>query len=86
MAKAGRYHVVRGVIGTLLVAVATFWGLMIRDQVVEQQKATYAAGLVDSLLKANVTRVDSVVSDLDDYREWTFKNPLGTTRDETWIK
>ena len=41
------------------------------EQVVEQQQATYAAGLVDSLLKADIAQVPAVISDLTTYREWT---------------
>jgi hypothetical protein len=63
MARAGWYHVVRGVIGTFLVANAIFWGLTmtIREQVVEQQKATYCAGLADSsdpLLKVRLDEAE----------------------------
>jgi serine/threonine protein kinase len=78
MDGAGRYHVLRGVIGTVLAAVALFLGWTIREHVVEQQKATQAAGLVDSLLKADITQVQSVVSDLDEYREWA--DPLLKTK------
>ena len=48
MAKAGRYHAVRGMVVGVLLAVATFTGLAIREQVEEQRKATHAAGLVQA--------------------------------------
>jgi serine/threonine protein kinase/formylglycine-generating enzyme required for sulfatase activity len=70
MAKAGRYHVVRGMVVSVLLMVVTFTGLAISNQVVDQQKATHAAGLVDSLLKADIAQVPAVVSDLNAYREW----------------
>ena len=78
MAKAGRYHAVRGVVVGVLLAVATFTGLTIRDRVEEQQKATHAAGLVDSLLKAEIAQVPAIISDLSAYRE--LSDPLLRTR------
>jgi serine/threonine protein kinase len=70
MAKASRVHAVRGMVLGLLLAVATVAGLAIRERVVEQQKATHAAGLVDSLLKADIAQVPAIVSELNAYREW----------------
>jgi serine/threonine protein kinase len=69
MSKARRYHAVRGLVTVVLLAVATFAGLTIRQQVVEQQQATQAAGLVDSLLKASIAEVPAVVADLNTCRE-----------------
>jgi len=70
MSKAGKYHAVRGMVVGVLLAVATFTGLTIRDQVEEKQKATHAAGLVDSLLKADIAQVPTILSDLNANQAW----------------
>ena len=57
MRKATRYHAARGMALGLLLAVATVTGLAIREQVVEQRKATHAAGLVQRLLDAETAQV-----------------------------
>jgi hypothetical protein len=71
MARAGRYHAVRGIVVAVLLAVATFTGLAVRETVVEQRKATEAAGLVQRLLDAETAQVPGVVADLSAYRRWT---------------
>jgi eukaryotic-like serine/threonine-protein kinase len=71
MAKAGKYHAVRGVVIGVLLAVATFTGLVIRDQVEERRKATQAAGLVQRVLDAETAQVPGVVSEMAEYRKWT---------------
>ena len=78
MRRAGKYHAVRGMTLGLLLAVVTLTGLTIRQQVVEQQQAAYAVGLVDSLMTADIARVPAVVSDLTTYRKWA--DPLLITR------
>ncbi len=65
MSKTSRYYGVRGLVVGILLVVATITGLTIRDQVEERQKATHAAGLVDSLLKADIAQVPAIVSDLN---------------------
>ena len=71
MRKATRYHVVRGMALGLLLAIATVTGLAIREQVVEQQKATHAAGLVQRVLDAETAQVPGVVGEMTEYRKWT---------------
>ncbi len=71
MRKAGRYHVVRGAVVAVLLTVATITGLTIQDQVEEQRKATYADGLVQSLLNANIAQVPAIVNEMAGYRKWT---------------
>ncbi|HLJ96571.1 MAG TPA: hypothetical protein VKU02_25580, partial [Gemmataceae bacterium] len=71
MARAGKYHAVRGMALGLLLAVATVTCLAIREQVVEQRKATHAAELVQRLLDADTAQVPGVVSEMADYRQWT---------------
>ena len=69
MAKAGRHHAIRSLIAALLLAVITFTGMTIRQQGIVQRNATHAIGLMDSLLKADIAQVLTVVSDLSNYRE-----------------
>ncbi len=71
MVKAGRHHAIRSVVAALLLAVVTFTGLAIQQQGIVQRNATHAAGLMDSLLKADIAQVPAVVSDLSDYRQWS---------------
>jgi serine/threonine protein kinase/formylglycine-generating enzyme required for sulfatase activity len=71
MARAGRYHAVRGMTLGLLLAVTAVTGLAIREQVVEQRKATHAAGLVQRLLDADTAQVPGVVGEMAEYRQWT---------------
>jgi eukaryotic-like serine/threonine-protein kinase len=70
MGKAGRYHAVRGAVMAVLLAVATFTGLMIQEKVDEQRKATQAAGLVQSLLNADTAQVPAIVGEMKEYRQW----------------
>jgi hypothetical protein len=78
MGKAGKYHAARGMVAGVLLALAAIAGLVIQAQAVEQRHATHAAGLVDSLLKADTTQVPAIVSDLNNFRAWG--DPLLRTR------
>ncbi len=71
MAKAGRYHALRGVVVVVLLAVATFAILVIRDQFNEKQNATHAAGLVQAVLNANTAQVPDIIDKIAKYRNWT---------------
>ena len=51
-------------------------GSTIRDRAEEQRKATYAAGLVQSLLNADTAQVPAIVAEMSEYRHWT--DPLLT--------
>src|SRR5262245_50268500 len=55
----------------LLLVVAAVTGLAIREQVVEQRKATHAAGLVMRVLDAETVQVPGVVGEMAEYRKWT---------------
>ncbi len=68
---ATRYHLLRGLALVLLLATATVTGLAIRAQVVEQQKAAHAAGLVQRVLDAETAQVPGVVDEMTEYRKWT---------------
>jgi formylglycine-generating enzyme required for sulfatase activity len=56
--------------GLLLLAVATLAGLVIRERIAEQQKATRAAGLVQAVLNADTTQVPAIIAEISDYRQW----------------
>jgi hypothetical protein len=43
----------------------------IREQVVEQRKATHAAGMVQAVLNADTAQVPAIVSEMAEYRKWT---------------
>jgi formylglycine-generating enzyme required for sulfatase activity len=70
MARAGRYHAVRGALVAGLLAVATAAGLLVRERLDEQRKATHAAGLVQGLVNADTTQVPALVGQMADYRKW----------------
>jgi serine/threonine protein kinase/formylglycine-generating enzyme required for sulfatase activity len=71
MAKAGRLHALRGVVLGAFLAVATVTGVAVRERVVEQQKATHAAGLVQRVLDAETAQVPGVIEEMAEYRRWT---------------
>ncbi len=71
MVKARRFHALRGTALAVVLGLATFAGLSIRAQVVEQRKATYAAALVQTLLKAETAQVPAVIGEIDQFRRWT---------------
>src|SRR5262249_52810549 len=71
MRRATRYHAVRGLLlGVVLVALsATGW--MIQSQIEEQNNAHHAAGLVQTLLKADTPKVLGIVDKMERHRHWT---------------
>jgi eukaryotic-like serine/threonine-protein kinase len=71
MGRATRYHAVRMAALAALLAAATFTGLAVRKQIVEQRQATQAAGLVQRVLDAETAQVPGVVADMSEYRKWT---------------
>ncbi len=71
MARASRYHSVRGGAACLLLAAAGVTGLAIREQVVEQQQAARAEGLLQAVLSADTTQVPGIISEMAGYRKWT---------------
>jgi serine/threonine protein kinase/formylglycine-generating enzyme required for sulfatase activity len=70
MATAARYHALRGTAAVVFAAVLTVTGLLIWNLVAEQRQATYAAGLVQSLLNADTAQVPGIVAKMEDYRPW----------------
>jgi serine/threonine protein kinase/formylglycine-generating enzyme required for sulfatase activity len=71
MARARQYHAVRAAFGVVVLSLAAVLGLIVREQVDDQRRATHAAGLVQALLNANTSQVPAIVDQMDDYRLWT---------------
>lgn len=80
MARANRYHTVRGIIASALLIGLIFGGNHVRNELLEQQRQTQAKlrdmenvtraeELVDSLLKADTSQVPAIVAELSPYRE-----------------
>ncbi len=74
MAKAGKYHAVRGLAVSLVIIVAAVTGWAIWGSFGEQRQATHAAGLVQRVLDAETAQVPSIVGDMAGYRR--FVDPL----------
>ncbi len=70
MKRAGRVHGIRSVVSLLLVVCAILGSLVIRRRVEEDRNATYAKGLVEQVLKANISQVPGIVASIRDYRTW----------------
>jgi eukaryotic-like serine/threonine-protein kinase len=70
MARANRYHAIRGGAVAVLLAVGSVAGLSIQTMVSNQQKATLAAGLVNELVTANIAQVPAVIDEMASYRKW----------------
>ena len=72
MGQAARVHGIRWGIAAAVLVVAGLTGMSLRNAVVEKQNATRAEGLVDGLLKADVTEVRSSVSRIEEHRIWAY--------------
>ena len=70
MKRAGRVHGVRGVLTFALLTAGVLAGIAVRRQVIENQRATHAAGLVQRLLDADTPQVPDIVGAMRDYRQW----------------
>ncbi len=70
MNKASRYHAVWGIALGLLLAGVGLSGFGIREQVIEQRKATQAAGLVQAVLNADTAQVPTIIGEMVEYRKW----------------
>jgi eukaryotic-like serine/threonine-protein kinase len=71
MRCARRVHGLRGLVALCVVIALALLGLKLGHQVVEANQATHASGLVQQLLKADITRVSEIVKDMQAYRRWT---------------
>ena len=70
MKRAGRLHGVRGVLTLALLSVGVLVGIAVRRQVIENQRATQAADLVQRVLDADTPQVPDIVGAMRDYRQW----------------
>ena len=70
MARAGKLHVLRGVVAAALVIAASTVGWLINARVIDQRNATRAAGLVQALLNADTVQVPGIVAGLAEFRPW----------------
>lgn len=71
MGKAGRYYSLRGLVAGVVMAMATTAALMIRDQVIDKERADYASGLVGRVLDGNIIQVPGTIQEMEAYRKWT---------------
>jgi serine/threonine protein kinase/formylglycine-generating enzyme required for sulfatase activity len=71
MRKATRYHLVRGVSLAVLLGVVTLLAFGDYNQIRKQNKADYAAGLVQRLLVAEINEVPGIINEMAGYRAWT---------------
>jgi formylglycine-generating enzyme required for sulfatase activity/tetratricopeptide (TPR) repeat protein len=70
MKRAGRLHGFRGVLTLALLTAGVLAGIAVRRQVIDSQRATHAAGLVQRLLDADTPQVPEIVDAMRDYRPW----------------
>lgn len=70
MVKAAWVHGIRTSIISFLLVAASIIGLTMQHRAVEQQQATYAAGLVQRLLDAETTQVPAIINETSEYRKW----------------
>jgi formylglycine-generating enzyme required for sulfatase activity len=60
-----------GVAVVVLLALAIGVAVVIREQGIEKQNATHAAGLVQSVCNADIARVPDIIESMAAYRKWT---------------
>jgi serine/threonine protein kinase/formylglycine-generating enzyme required for sulfatase activity len=80
MGQAGRLHLGVTTFAAVWLVGMILVGVEVSDRVVEQQNATYAAGLVRSLLNADAAGAPAIVREMAAYRKWTdplLKEELG---------
>ncbi len=70
MKRAGRVHGLRSFVTVALLGAGVVAGLNVRRQVIESQRATKAAGLVESLLDADIAQVPDIVGKMPEFRQW----------------
>jgi len=70
MKRAGRVHGARGVLTFALLSAGVLAGIAVHREVVEIQRATESAGLVQRLLDADTPLVPDIVGAMRDYRQW----------------
>ena len=68
--RAGRLYGVQSVLILALLTASVITGIAVRRQVIENRRATQAAGLVERLLDAETPQVPDIVGAMGDYRQW----------------
>ena len=71
MAKATRFHVLRGTTITLILVLGFAAALVVRADIVEHRNKDRGAALVEKLLAADTARVADIIADMNGYRAWT---------------
>ena len=71
MKRADRVLAFKAARVVALLAAVVGIGLLVYQQVIEDRSARHASGLVDSLLKAEMTRLPEIVDSMGGYRRWT---------------
>ncbi len=69
MKRAARLHGFRSVTMLALLCAGVFAAIAVRSRVVENQRATQAAGLVERLLDADTVQVPDIVTAMREYRQ-----------------
>jgi|GEM_PF-151894 len=70
MKRAGREHGLRGILTFALLSAGVLAGIAVRRQVIENQRATRADGLVQRVLDADTPQVPDIVRAMRNYRQW----------------
>jgi len=70
MGKAGRVHGLRTAVVALLLVALVVGGVAIRNAIDRKQHDAEAARLVDGLLQADTSQVETVIENLADYQPW----------------
>jgi formylglycine-generating enzyme required for sulfatase activity len=70
MNKAARVHGVRGLMALLLLVGAIGIGVDIRRRVLDEKQATFSAGLVQQVLRADITELPGIIKAMQGYRRW----------------
>lgn len=78
MGKAGRVHGQRSALVLVALVAVVLGGITVRSAVVEMENVTRAEVLVDSIASADIAQVPTVISDLNEFREWA--DPLFKAR------
>jgi serine/threonine protein kinase/formylglycine-generating enzyme required for sulfatase activity len=70
MRRADRVYGIRGALSVILLAGAVLAGTAFQRQLVANQRAMQAAGLVQRLLDAQTAQVPEIVGEMSEYRKW----------------
>ena len=70
MNRAGRVHGVRAIVTFAILSAGVLGGVVIRRHVMDTQRETRAAGLVQRVLDADTPQVPEIVGAMRDYRPW----------------